>query len=43
MSPLILVLLAIVIVVCVFGYPMYRNNADKRAREKKRNQFHDRI
>lgn len=43
MSPLILVLLAIVIVVCVAGYPMYRNNADRRAREKKRNQFHDRI
>jgi len=43
MSPFILVLLAIVIVVCVFGYPMYRNNADRRAHEKKRNQFHDRI
>ena len=43
MSPLILVLLAIVIIVCIFGYPIYRSNADRRAQEKKRNQFHDRI
>jgi len=43
MLPLIVLLLAIVIIVCICGYPMYRNNADRRAREKKRNQFHDRI
>ncbi len=43
MLPFILLLLAIVVIVCVFGYPMYRTNIEKRAREKKRNQFHDRI
>ncbi len=43
MLSLILLLLAIVVIACIFGYPMYRNNAEKKAREKKRNQFHDRI
>jgi hypothetical protein len=43
MQQLIFLLLAVVIIACVFGYPAYRNNAQKRAREKKRNQFHDRL
>ena len=43
MQQLILLVLAVVIVACVIGYPAYRTNAQKKAREKKRNQFNDRI
>lgn len=34
---------ALIIAVCVFGYMTYRSNAEKRAREKKRNQYNDRV
>jgi hypothetical protein len=43
MPPFILLLLLLVIVAGAFGYMTYRNGAEKRAREKKRNQYHDRI
>ena len=43
MQQLILLLLTVVVIACVIGYPAYRNNAQKREREKKRNQFHDRL
>ncbi len=43
MQPLILLLLAIVVVVCVFSYSAYRTNAKKRAWEKRRNIFRDRV
>lgn len=43
MSPFVLVLLALVIVACVFGYTVYHRGAEQRAKEKKRNQYHDRI
>jgi len=43
MPPLLLLLLLLVIVGGVFGYMTYRAGAVKRAREKKRNQYHDRI
>ena len=43
MQPLVLLLLAIVVVVCVFGYNAYRASAKKRAWEKRRNIFRDRV
>lgn len=43
MQPFILVLLVLVIVACAFSYMTYRTNAQKRAKEKKRNQYHDRV
>jgi hypothetical protein len=43
MSLYILLLLLLVIVVCAFGYMRYRTGAEKRAKEKRRNQYHDRI
>ena len=42
MPTLILLFLALVIVAYV-GYTMYRSNAERRAIEKKRNQYHDRV
>jgi len=42
-QPLILLLLAIVVIVCVFGYNAYRTNVKKRALEKRRNIFRDRV
>ena len=42
MQMLILLFLIIAIVAYV-GYTTYRSNAEKRAREKKRNQYHDRV
>jgi len=43
MPPFILVFLILVIFVCAFGYMTYRFEAEKRAWEKKRNQFNDRV
>lgn len=46
MSPLMLILLALAIFVCAFGYMIYHHEAERRARvtgEKKRNLYHDRI
>jgi len=43
MSPFILFLGFIVIVVGVFCYMTYRTNAQRRAREKRRNQYNDRV
>ena len=43
MPPFLLVLLLLVIFVCAFGYMTYRHEAEKRAWEKKRNQFNDRV
>ena len=43
MQPIFLLLLAIIIVVCVFAYMTYRANAEKQAKEKKRNIFRDRV
>ena len=42
MQSLVLLLLIFVIFVSAFGYRLYCHNAEKRAREKRRNQFHDR-
>lgn len=42
MPPFILLLLVLVIFVCAFGY-MIKQDAQRRAREKKRNQYHDRV
>lgn len=42
MPPFILLLLVLVIFVCAFGY-MVNRDAQRRAREKKRNQYHDRV
>ncbi|HTK11762.1 MAG TPA: hypothetical protein VL485_31610 [Ktedonobacteraceae bacterium] len=36
------IFLIIIAVVCVFGYMNYRD-AEKRAKEKKRNQYNDRV
>jgi hypothetical protein len=43
MQPLIISLLILVVVVAVFGYMAYRSHAEKRMRERRRNQFHDRV
>ena len=43
MSPFILLLVVLVIGACVYGYMTYRTNAERQAREKKRNQYHDRV
>ena len=42
MQVLIIVFLILVIFVCVFGY-MLNRDAHRRAREKKRNQYNDRV
>ncbi len=43
MQSFMLLLLIIVIFVGAFGFMMYRREAEKRAKEKKRNQYHDRV
>lgn len=43
MQPIVLLLLILVIFVSAFGYMVYRRNSEKRAREKIRKQFHDRV
>ena len=46
MSPIILIFLALALFVCAFGYMTYHHEAERRARaakEKKRNQYLDRI
>src|SRR5947209_14988809 len=43
MQALIFLLLVLVIFACAFGYMTYRQNAERRAREKRRNQYHDRV
>jgi hypothetical protein len=42
MQTIIFSFLALVIVAYV-GYTTYRSNAERRAIEKKRNQYHDRV
>jgi hypothetical protein len=36
-------LFVLVIGMCVYGYMTYRTNVERQAREKKRNQYHDRV
>jgi hypothetical protein len=43
MQSLIIPLLLLVIVAAIVGYMVYRSSAEKRVRERKRNQFHDRV
>jgi hypothetical protein len=46
MPPFILLLLALVIFACAFGYMTFRHEVERRAEaalQKKRNQFHDRV
>jgi hypothetical protein len=46
MPPFILLLLALVIFACAFGYMTFRHEVERRAAaalEKKRNQYHDRA
>jgi hypothetical protein len=43
MPPFVLVFLLLVIFVCAFGYMTYRYEAEKRAWEKQRNHFNDRV
>ncbi len=38
-----LLLFLVLVIVAYVGYTMYRSNAGKRAIEKKRNQYHDRV
>lgn len=42
MPPFILLILVLVIFACAFGY-MINRDAARRAHEKKRNQYHDRV
>jgi preprotein translocase subunit YajC len=39
----ILPVIVILVIVGIFGYMTYRDVARKRAQEKKRNQYHDRV
>jgi len=43
MQQFVLLLLVLVIIIGVMGYKTYQNHAERRAREKKRNQYHDRV
>jgi len=43
MQPFIILLLILVIGVAIIGYMVYRSSAEKRMRERRRNQFHDRV
>jgi preprotein translocase subunit YajC len=43
MQSLLMLLLMLAIFGGAFGFMIYRHEADKRAREKKRNHYHDRI
>gem|GEM_PF-6024804 len=43
MSPFFLLFLFLLICVCTYVYWAYRINRKKQAREKKRNQYNDRI
>lgn len=43
MQPIILLLVVLVIFACVYSYITYRTNIQRRMREKKRNQFNDRV
>ncbi len=43
MQLFIISLLILVIAIAIFGYMAYRSHAESRAREKRRNQFHDRV
>jgi hypothetical protein len=43
MPPFILLLLSLVIFASAFGYMTFRHEAERRATEKKRSQYHDRV
>ncbi|HLZ57381.1 MAG TPA: hypothetical protein VKR06_10580 [Ktedonosporobacter sp.] len=43
LQPLLLLILVLVICGGVYGYLTYRSTAERRAREKKRSQYHDRV
>ena len=43
MSQLLFLLLVLVLCGCIWGYMTYRTNAERRAKEKRRNQYHDRV
>lgn len=43
MQTFLFLFIVVVIVLCYFGYMAYRQNAERRAREKRRNQYHDRV
>jgi len=43
MPPFLLLLLIVMIFVCAFGYMTFRHEVERRVREKKRNQYHDRV
>jgi hypothetical protein len=46
MPPFVLLILALLIFACAFGYMTFRHEVERRAKaawEKKRNQYHDRV
>jgi preprotein translocase subunit YajC len=43
MQSLVFLFLMLVILVSAFGFMAYRHEVEKRAREMKRNQYHDRV
>jgi hypothetical protein len=43
MPPFLLLLLIVMIFVCAFGYMTFRHEVERRVREKKRTQYHDRV
>ncbi len=40
---IILLFLFLVILVCAFGYMSFHHEAERRAQQKRRNQYHDRV
>ena len=40
---MLLLLILVLVVVAYVGYTTYRSNAERRAIEKKRNRYHDRV
>jgi hypothetical protein len=41
--PTFILLFLIIAIVAYVGYTTYRSNTEKRAIEKKRNEYHDRV
>jgi hypothetical protein len=43
MQFLLLLLIILLLILGMYGYQLYRANAARRAKEKRRNQYHDRV
>ncbi|GCE23688.1 hypothetical protein [Dictyobacter kobayashii] len=43
MSPLLILLVFLLIFLGIYAFMTYRRDSEKRARDKRRNEFHDRV